>query len=108
MERKKAKGQRGSWFATVDGEILPCVHKHWWLKGKTYHDPNARPGEPKWDEFISSIRTLKRVILTDDEPWDGTAAFHRKAYIAVFDIEDFRLDGSDLTFRFSRKVVDLI
>jgi hypothetical protein len=108
VERIQAKGQHGSWFATVSGERLPCVHKHWWRKGATYHDPNARPGEPKWDEFIFSIRALKRVILTDDEPWDGTGAFVRKGYIAVFDIDDFKLDGSDLTFRFSRRIVDLI
>jgi len=26
---KKAIGQRGSWFAAVDDEDLPCVHAHW-------------------------------------------------------------------------------
>ena len=29
METKKAKGSRGSWFAVVDGETLPCVHEYW-------------------------------------------------------------------------------
>jgi hypothetical protein len=109
--RKKATGQRGSWFAVIDGERLPCVHKHWWKNGR-YRDPNARPGERKWDEFIAALQTGKRAILTNDEPWSGEGPFVRKsgkeAYIAVWDIDDVRVDGSELTFRFASRVADLI
>jgi hypothetical protein len=38
MRRAKAKGHRGSWFAEVDGELLPCVHQHW-RRGFYYDDP---------------------------------------------------------------------
>jgi hypothetical protein len=102
----KAVGQRGSWFAVVNGDRLPCVHKHWWRSGR-YHDPNAIPGQPRWDEFITALQTNKRAILTDDEPWSG-GPFIRKGYIAVWDIDDVKIEGSDLTFRFFRRVTDLL
>lgn len=41
LRAARAKGQRGSWFATVEGKVLPCVHKHW-VKGLSHHDPFAR------------------------------------------------------------------
>jgi hypothetical protein len=104
--KKKAVGIRGSWFADVDGERLPCVHKHWWRNG-VYHDPNAVPGEKKWDDFILAIQQRKRVILTDDEPWTG-GAFVRKGYIAIWDVDNVRIEGSDLTFKFTNRVIDLV
>jgi hypothetical protein len=33
----KAKGTRGSWYADVGSERLPCIHTHW-LKGTVYDD----------------------------------------------------------------------
>ena len=87
MDTKKATGARGSWFAHVDGDRFPRVHKHWWNGRDLYQDPNACSGEPKWDEFIDALVTSCRAILTDDESWAG-GAFKRKAYIGLFEIED--------------------
>jgi hypothetical protein len=55
VEKKKALGFRGSWFADVDGETLPCVHQHWWAPGGRYDDPGLQPGMPKGDELVASI-----------------------------------------------------
>lgn len=34
----KAIGSRGDWFATIEGERVPCVWS-WWLTGNHYLDP---------------------------------------------------------------------
>jgi hypothetical protein len=103
----KAEGQRGSWFANVNGETLPCVHKHW-LKKDLYHDPNAyRQNSKKWDDLIAAIRDKKRVILTDDNVKDELQSFERTGYIAVFEIDDVSLDGFDLRFRFTKRTANL-
>ena len=80
MAEKKASGVRGDWFAKVDGERLPCVHKFWWEKG-TYNDTKLK-SSPKADELFEAIKELKRVILTDDTPeFEGSEVvrFERKA-----------------------------
>ncbi len=107
---RKATGSRGSWFATVDGESLPCVHKHWWKNGR-YHDPHACLGQPKWDEFIAALKAGKKAVLTNDDllPSGG---FKRKsgqeAYIGVFEIDEIEVNGTDLMFRFVRRIDELI
>jgi hypothetical protein len=67
---KKAVGQRGSWFAKVEGEELPCIHRYW-LKGLDYHDPFVRhqDGHPvaKIKEFVEAVADRKRAVLTEDK-----------------------------------------
>ncbi|WP_143062066.1 hypothetical protein [Faunimonas pinastri] len=106
MQKIKATGQRGSWFARADGEKLPCVHKHWWRGGR-YHDPFARPGEKKWDELIDAIRTGKRVILTDDDVSADSSEFRRKGYIAVFAVSDVHVDETGLHFSMDARLKEL-
>lgn len=115
MALKKAIGQRGSWFASVDGEQLPCVHKYW-LTGLLYHDPYLLTGPTmtaaKIDEYIQAISQVRRVILTDDTPQlDGygkAVGFKRNAYIAVFEVEDVVHDEVDgLRFGLSKRLADL-
>jgi hypothetical protein len=103
---RKAKGHRGSWFAEVDGELLPCVHQHWSHRGR-YHDPHVVPGDPKWTEFIAAIRTDKKVILMSGEFSNNDYSVRRTGYIAVFMIDDFELLDNDLRFRFAKRLVDL-
>jgi len=103
----KAEGQRGSWFAVVNGESLPCVHEHWYRKG-SYHDPNAyRENPAKWDGLISALRSTKRAILTKDNVVDELKSFERIGYIAVFEIDEISLDGFDLRFRFVKRLANL-
>lgn len=103
---KKAVGQRGSWFATVDRDRLPCVHAHW-FQGGWYNDPGARPGEGKWDEFIEAIRNTKKVILTNDSVSTDETAFERTRYIAVFSVDDVSVDDGALRFRFVERLHSL-
>ena len=107
MSKTKAVGRRGSWFAEVNGESLPCVHEYWVRQGCYYHDPNAVPGERKWDELIAAIQTKKRVILTKDKVYDGGNRFERSGYVAVFEVDDLEIDGRNLRFRLTRRLVEL-
>lgn len=106
---KKAKGIRGSWFATVDGERLPCVHDHWW-KGTSYDDPGIKPSS-KASELVDAIREKKRVILTKDKaiPSDNDEAmgFDRKGYIAIFSVDLIEFDDAGLRFKFVKRLEDL-
>jgi hypothetical protein len=85
---KKAVGRIGDWFATVDGERLPCVHEHWAKGGwPQYYDPEARPGLLDFDRHKEGIRSKRRVILQQDEPprtsADGKPILIRGGYVAV-------------------------
>lgn len=108
MAKLKAKGQRGSWFAEVEGQRLPCVHQHWCKNGR-YHDPNVQPGIPPWPEFIDAITRERRVILTRDVAHGSgeNIGFTRNGYIAIFAVDDVALDGRNLTFRFTQRLDDL-
>ena len=114
METKKAIGSRGSWFAAVGSESLPCVHKYWWEKGRykgRYNDKDLRRDNPKADNFVATISSAKRVILTTGNPkfdLDGiVVGFERTGYIAVWNVDDIEFDQSGLRFIFVEKVCDL-
>lgn len=100
-----ATGARGSWFAEVAGESLPCVHRHW-LKGHHYCDPHAEPGRPPWDDFISAIARCGKVVLTEDDHLGG-GAFRRTGYIAVWSVANVEVSGSKLTFDMVDRLADL-
>ncbi|MBX5239501.1 hypothetical protein [Rhizobium sp. NLR22b] len=113
---KKATGRRGSWFAKVDGEQLPCVHRYW-LNKLDYHDPYIREtdGLPasKVVEFVDAIRNGERVILTEDTPHIGPegypTGFARRSYVAVYQVEQVRYDESDgLRFRLAQRLDSLM
>ena len=108
MAKLRAKGQRGSRFAEVRGESLPCVHRHW-LAGTQYHDPNMRAGVPPWPDFIAAIHQKRRVILTRDavHGTGETIGFERQGYIAVFGVTDITTEGRDLRFRLVQRLHDL-
>jgi hypothetical protein len=105
----KATGSRGSWFAEVAGERLPCVHSRWLRKGGLYHDPNAAPGTPKFDEHFEAIRRGGRVILTKSEiaDPDGGFGFARTEYVALFSVSEVAVFGTDLTFRLGARLAEL-
>lgn len=114
--KKKATGQRGSWFAQVDGELLPCVHKHW-QKGLAHHDPFERhegqAKEAKIQELVDAVRHQSRVIMTEDKPtYDAqrrVVAFQRTSYVAVYRVEDVTYTPDDgLRFRLAERLIDLI
>lgn len=115
MVTKKAIGQRGSWFATVDGKELPCVHKHW-LKGLSYHDPFKPlvngPSPARIHEYVQAIQQEKQVILTNDvthyDQQGMVSGFTRKNYVAVFAVEDVSFDPKiGLKFKITTRLDEL-
>lgn len=111
MSKRKAIGERGSWFATVDGERLPCVHRYW-VTGKLHSDPGYLEGEGKWPEFVDAIREKMKVILTKDEPIGAPdkksgVVFKRTGYIAVFSVADVCTNEHGLHFKLLERLYDL-
>jgi hypothetical protein len=108
MGLRKAVGQRGSWFASVGGESLPCVHDYWWRKGK-YHDPYGRPdGGGKWDQLAAALEG-GRAILTKDRVVspEPDIRFEREGYIGVFAVTNVQLDENGLRFDFLGRLESL-
>ena len=102
----KAVGTRGSWFATVQGETLPCVHKHW-MRGVYYDDPHVVAGDRKWDELIDAIKTGLRVIMTNDDPINEGRGFNRTGYIAEFAVDSVVVEETHLRFRITQRLREL-
>lgn len=109
MPRFQAVGERGSWFAEVNGERVPCVHEHWVTRNKNgmyYDDPGYSETGPKWPEFIRELKTLNRAVLTKDTFVPG-GAFERQGYIALFDINNVRIENDHLRFNFVARIAEL-
>ncbi|MDX2074625.1 MAG: hypothetical protein SFX19_09735 [Alphaproteobacteria bacterium] len=105
----KAKGKRGSWFAVVGGEYLPCVHEEWyhWNNGKPYYlDEGIKLGIRQWDELVDALKNKKRAILTKDR-WSENRNFERIGYIAVWEIDNILAVNNELRFDFIRRISDL-
>lgn len=101
----RPKGKRGTWFAEWNGESLPCVHDYW-SKGiwPSYCDPHVDENS-NWGPFIEAIKSGKKVILTNDVPdADGNPSGNRKDYIALFTVENVRVDGGKLKFDFVERL----
>ncbi|TPK82662.1 hypothetical protein [Mesorhizobium sp. B2-4-17] len=114
MTPAKAKGHRGSWFANVDGESLPCVHKYW-VKGLVHHDRFQRRGYANSSqilELVQAVQQTERVILTDDKPIVDAAGnligFERKGYIAIYAVDDVTYSPEEgLKFRLVQRIRSL-
>lgn len=107
--RGKAIGQRGSWFAKINGEEYPCVHKHWFKQGR-YNDPGVKLGDKQCDELVSALRAKKAAILTDDvaiEREGQPLGFDRRGYIALWSIDEVEFDEAGLRFRFTGRLAEL-
>jgi hypothetical protein len=109
-KKLKAIGQRGSWFATIDGESIPCVHDTWVVRGlgeRRYLDPKCDPEGAKWIPFLAALRDGKRAILTKDGPPNENMVRDRVGYIALFSIEDIKAEIGELSFRFTNRLAEL-
>ncbi len=107
----KAKGQRGSWFAVVDGETFPCVHQYWTshLNGSlVYTDPYCSPDDAKWVAFLAALHEKKRAVLTRDGPPNGEMVFERQGYVALFRIDLIRVENGTLRFQFAERLAELV
>jgi hypothetical protein len=111
MAKARAVGERGSWFAKVNGERLPCVHKYW-VKGLHHCDPGYIEGEKQWMELVEAIRQKSKVILTKDDKTTEVekksgAAFSRTGYIAVYSVANVEADELGLRFELTDRICDL-
>lgn len=107
---ERARGKRGSWFASVGSEKFACVHEHWW-DGCSYSDPGLRCGDKKAEELVKALRQQKQAILTKDiahyDDHGNVSRMERVGYIALFRIADVKFDGDGLRFRFVERLKEL-
>lgn len=106
----KAKGQRGSWYATVEGDVLPCAHSLWVKGAKLYCDPYIKRGIAEHDEFIAAIVTAGKVILTKSDLVPGPEippTINRDGYIGIFAVGPLTVDDGGLKFELTERLADL-
>ena len=113
---KKAVGQRGSWFAVVDGERLPVLHNYWVRReggDLVYHDVNLIPelcDTAQRREFMETLRDGTHAVLAKSgpsDPNDTMKPFVRSSYIAVFAYEFLSHDDHGLRLRLTDRTKDL-
>lgn len=101
----KARGERGSWFAEVAGERLPCVHAYW-IKGNKHRDPGFDASKPQWQELLAAISKKRKVIVTNDVRIES-GGFQRTGYVAAFAVDEIRTDDGCLTFNLVERLLEL-
>jgi hypothetical protein len=111
VAKTKAVGERGSWFAKVNGERLACVHKHW-ISGTHHCDPGYIEGESQWPDLLTTIKETGKVIVTKDDlipqpEKKSGMAFNRTGYIAVFSVDNIEADETGLKFDLKSRICDL-
>ena len=106
LPRYKAIGERGSWFAKVSGERLPCVHQYW-IKGTRHEAIRTVQNGAKDKALVEEIQRLKKVVVTSDDVIDEGCGFKRTGYIAVFAVENVDGRRGSLTFDLVERLADL-
>ena len=105
MAKPKVIGKRGSWFAEVGGERLPCIHDHW-LKKMHYIDPGVVVGNRQWDEYIAAIKERQIVILTLDKMREN-GAFQRTGYAATYSVSNVTVTEAGLEMDLVQRLIDV-
>jgi hypothetical protein len=102
----RAKGRRDSHFAQLsNGECLPVLSSCFWTKGgwKHYVDDRLDPEEPRTRKFIQSLQTGGRAILAHAERDPDGRVTSPRSYIAVFQIDNVRVDSGNLHLDITRR-----
>ncbi len=111
MDKKRAVGSHGSWFAVVDGESLPCVHECWWESGATRYNDKFLEQTQQARDLVNAIEDKKRVILTKDktvfDPDGKPVGIERIGYIAIYSVDEVVFDSAGLRFKFLKRLVNL-
>ena len=113
MKYKKIIGTQGSWTVKVtweDGteQELPTAHLRFlnWERGEYHrdgHDLSSMQGHPgKYAPYCAALQQTRKVVITRDD-WHGESCT-RTGYIDVWDIEDLRLEDSQLSFTLTERL----
>lgn len=105
MGKPKAVGARGSWFAEVQGEQLPCVHDYW-LGKMHYIDPGVVVGQRQWDEYIEAIKQKQIVVLTHGKRGED-GVFHRSGYVATYAVANVCVTQAGLEMDLIKRLINL-
>jgi hypothetical protein len=101
----KARGQRGSWFARIGDEDIPCAWLQW-RTGNHYCDPVVEPNKGKWPKYIEAIKIGSKVALADKRE-DENGDWHRDGYIGLFEIANVTVSDRGLEFDFVARIANL-
>ena len=102
----KVKGERGSWFANVNGERLPCVHQYW-ITGTQHRSFRTIQNGAKDLALVKAIRELKKVVVTTDIVFDEGCEFERTGYVGVFAVDNVDWRRGELVFDLVERLADL-
>ena len=105
MARLKAIGERGTWYATVAGERLPCVHDAQMRPDGTYYATGVK--DARHDDLLAAIIKSGKVIVRKSTRPHEDASWTSKGYVGVFTVADARIVDEVLTFRFVKRLADL-
>jgi hypothetical protein len=100
----KAQGIRGSWYAKVNGEELPCIHDKN-MKNGSYIAPRA--DDERHQKLLADIQRTGRVVMRKSERNSDDRSWTSKGYVAVWSVADAKIEGGELTFRFVDRLIDL-
>ena len=100
----KAKGLRGTWYADVNGERLPCIHDKN-MRAGIYRAPNA--DDERHQQLLSDIIASGKVIMRKSEREGEDQSWTSKGYIAVWSVADAKIENGELTFKFVDRLIDL-
>ena len=107
----KATGSQGSWFAEVNGEMLPCAHQCFWVGKNTYVAPiRDKSHYARMLELANAFKEKGKAILTRDDTYttpDGRIGFKRKGYIAVYAVTDVEINENHLQLKFIKRLCNL-
>jgi hypothetical protein len=100
MKELKARGHRGSWFARVGDDDIPCAW-HEWLRGMHYSDPHF-VNEGKWVKYLEALQRDRKIVLTRKREKDGK--WLRDGYIGVFKITNITVSDRGLEFELTERL----
>jgi hypothetical protein len=104
IPRLKATGSRGSWYAEVAGEKLPCVHSPN-MRGSMYRA--FWPDDQPHHDLLSAIRDAGKVIVRKSTRNDDDSGWMSNGYIGVFSVKNAQVEGDQLTFELVERLADL-
>ncbi len=105
MVKLKAIGERGSWYATVNGERLPCVHQanmkpDGWYRAK-------RVSDAPHEQLLETITAAGRVIVRKSVRSSNEDSWQSKGYVAIFSVADSQIVDDEQRFRFVERLHNL-